>query len=80
MLTRLIAIAIAGVVLTGYAPRSLSTSEHAWIIWAIAAGFVFWGPRLLRSGLTSAVSRVHALSRRRPAVDAVHREALKPAS
>ena len=80
MITRLIAIAIAGVTLTGYAPRWLATSDQAWIIWAMAAGFVVGGPRLLRYAFKSVASRVRALSRRRPTVGAVRREALKPAS
>ena len=78
MLTRLIAIAIAGVTLMGYAPRWLAASDQAWIIWAAAAAVVLGGPRLLRHGITSAAARVSAFCRRRPAVGAVRR-AVQPA-
>ena len=66
MITRLIAIAIAGVTLTGYAPRWLATSDQAWIIWVTAAAFVLMGPRLLRYAIKSLASWVRALSVRRP--------------
>ena len=69
MITRLIAIVIAGVTLTGYAPRWLATSGQAWIIWAAAAIIVLGAPRLLRYVIKSAANRLHALSVRRPASD-----------
>ena len=73
MITRLIVIAIAGVTLTGYAPRWLATSDQAWIIWVTTAAFVFMGPRLLRYAIKSVASRVRALSLRRPAASVVLR-------
>lgn len=79
MITRLIAIAIAGITLTGHAPRWLATSDQAWIIWITAAAFVFMGLRLLRYAIKSVAGRVHAFSLRRPAASVVQRTALKPA-
>ena len=71
MITRLIAIAIAGVTLTGYAPRWLATSDQAWIIWATATVIVFGGPRLLRYAVASVFRLAHTISRQRPAVGTV---------
>ena len=69
VITRLIAIVIAGVTLTGYAPRWLATSDQAWIIWSVAAACVCLGPRLLRYSITSALRRAHII--RRPTVGTV---------
>lgn len=45
MTARLILIAFTGFVLMGYAPRWLSTSREAWLIWVVAAALVYGGPR-----------------------------------
>ena len=79
MVTRLIAIVIAGVTLTSYAPRWLATGDQAWIIWAAAAAVVFGGPRLLRYAVAAVTGRVSAIGRRRPAVGAIHGEPVEPA-
>ena len=65
MLTRLIATALLGFALFGYAPRWLATGEAAWVIWLAAALIVFGGPLLLRRGLGSLARRARSIAVRR---------------
>lgn len=60
MTVRLLAIAVVGVVLMGYAPRWLVLSSEAWIIWVAAAAIVYGGPRLLRRAGKSALGQLQA--------------------
>lgn len=61
MLSRLLTIGITGIALMGYAPRWLANSQHAWIIWAIAAGLVLGAPMLLRQAWSSTRTRLRAV-------------------
>jgi hypothetical protein len=61
MISRLLVIGVTGFVLTGYAPRWLSTGSGAWTIWVAAAAIVIGGPWALRRVTRSAVSRVRLL-------------------
>lgn len=78
MITRLLAIAITGIVLMGYAPRWLTTSREAWIIWVVAAAIVLGGPRLVRRAGGMMLDRARILrmptsklwSKRQSALDA----------
>lgn len=54
MITRLILIGIIGFVMMGYVPRWLSAGDHAWIVWATAAGIVLGGPWWMRRAFRSA--------------------------
>ncbi len=48
MVIRLIAIMVLGFVLTGSAPRWLSTGQLSWTIWLTSAVLVIAGPRISR--------------------------------
>jgi hypothetical protein len=64
MTTRLLAIAFTGFALMGYAPRWLSNSSEAWIIWVAAAAIVYGGPSLMRRAARTALSRMRSIRTR----------------
>lgn len=58
MTLRLLATAILGFVLAGYAPRWLALGSQAWIIWVVAAVIVYGFPGLMKRVGRSALSRL----------------------
>ncbi len=61
MTIRLIAIAAIGFMLMGYAPRWLTTSREAWVVWVAAAAIVYGGPWLLRRMTSKVFGRVRSI-------------------
>ncbi len=57
MAIRLLAILALSFILTGFAPRWLSTGQLSWTIWLTSAFIIIVGPRVLR-GLIGKLWRV----------------------